>query len=107
MSTHCKSAQLGSLDVYLVASLAAVIYINIIIIIKGKTLIKCETERNACGAYLHPFRSSTSQFPQVSLLVILASLPGTVIIGKLCLVLLPVAYGLLVTLVVRWVFTLQ
>jgi len=51
---------LGNLDVYLVASLAA-----------------------------------------VSLLLILASLPGTIIIGKICLVLLPIAYGLLVTLVAR------
>jgi len=37
----------------------------------------------------------------VSLLVIITSLPGTIIIGKLSLVLLPIAYGLLVTLVVR------
>ena len=40
---------------------------------------------------------------QVSLLIIIASLPGTIIIGKLCLVLLPIAYGLLIALVVRLV----
>ena len=95
MSTHCKSAQLGSLDVYLVASLAAVI----------PNTLHHHHQRQKTHKVCDRTECLQNHNPQVSLLIIIASLPGTIIIGKLCLVLLPVAYGLLITLVVRWVFT--